>query len=109
MVEVHTADPETDRGGRLYRREQPIWTVSDSSAITQPGCDSAALTTCSFVVTKLLGYPHLARATCEAILNSHPPVAVTHHGVNFVKMALNDTGRPGMSKYIDAICNHEDG
>lgn len=63
----------------------------------------------SFVVTKLLGYPHLARDTSEAIITAYPPVATTHHGVNFVKLALTELGRPGFAKYIDAICDSEEG
>ncbi|OCF37056.1 hypothetical protein I316_00961 [Kwoniella heveanensis BCC8398] len=62
-----------------------------------------------FVVTKLIGYPNLYRATCEAILTSYPPVATTHHGVNFAKIALTEGGRGSIMKYIDAICSHDQG
>ncbi|WVQ96202.1 hypothetical protein IAU59_003305 [Kwoniella sp. CBS 9459] len=62
-----------------------------------------------FVVTKLIGYPNLYRATCEAILTSYPPVAITHHGVNFAKIALTEGGRVSIMKYVDAICSHDGG
>ncbi|WWC95335.1 hypothetical protein V866_002197 [Kwoniella sp. B9012] len=62
-----------------------------------------------FAITKLIGYPQLYRRTCEAILTSYPPVAVTHHGVNFAKIALTEGGRGSIVKYVDAICSHDDG
>nr|XP_019009113.1 uncharacterized protein I206_05758 [Kwoniella pini CBS 10737]OCF47894.1 hypothetical protein I206_05758 [Kwoniella pini CBS 10737] len=62
-----------------------------------------------FAITKLIGYPQLHRRTCEAILNYYPPVAVTHHGVNFAKIALTEGGRGSIVKYVDAICSHNDG
>ncbi|WWC93043.1 uncharacterized protein L201_008007 [Kwoniella dendrophila CBS 6074] len=62
-----------------------------------------------FAITKLIGYPQLYRRTCEALLTSYPPVAVTHHGVNFAKIALTEGGRGSINKYIDAICSHDDG
>nr|XP_031859038.1 uncharacterized protein CI109_005544 [Kwoniella shandongensis]KAA5526110.1 hypothetical protein CI109_005544 [Kwoniella shandongensis] len=62
-----------------------------------------------FVVTKLIGYPHLYKQTCDAILMSYPPVATTHHGVNFAKIALTEGGRGSIVKYVDAICAHDDG
>ncbi|WVR08269.1 hypothetical protein IAU60_005316 [Kwoniella sp. DSM 27419] len=62
-----------------------------------------------FVVTKLIGYPNLYRPTCDAILTSYPPVATSHHGVNFAKIALTEGGRGSMVKYVEAICSFEDG
>ncbi|WVF68667.1 hypothetical protein IAT40_003438 [Kwoniella sp. CBS 6097] len=62
-----------------------------------------------FVVTKLIGYPNLYRPTCEAILTSYPPVATTHHGVNFAKIALTEGGRGSIVKYVDAICSYDEG
>ncbi|WVW86652.1 hypothetical protein I302_108706 [Kwoniella bestiolae CBS 10118] len=62
-----------------------------------------------FAITKLIGYPQLYRRTCEAILTSYPPVAVTHHGVNFAKIALTEGGRGSIVKYVEAICSHDDG
>ncbi|KAK8849467.1 hypothetical protein IAR55_004800 [Kwoniella newhampshirensis] len=62
-----------------------------------------------FVVTKLIGYPHLYKQTCDAILASYPPVATTHHGVNFAKIALTEGGRASIMKYVEAICAHDDG
>jgi len=47
--------------------------------------------------------------TCTAILQAYPPVATTHHGVNFAKIALTEGGRASIVKYVDAICSQEDG
>jgi hypothetical protein len=63
----------------------------------------------SFVITKLTGYQPLYRATCDAILTAYPPVATTHHGVNFSKLALQEGGRASIAKYVEALCNQEDG
>ncbi|WWC65626.1 uncharacterized protein I303_108246 [Kwoniella dejecticola CBS 10117] len=62
-----------------------------------------------FAITKLIGYPQVYRRTCEAILTSYPPVAVTHHGVNFAKIALTEGGRGSIMKYVNAICSFDDG
>jgi hypothetical protein len=70
-------------------------------------CDGVANE--SFVITKLIGYPPLYRATCDAILTAYPPVATTHHGVNFSKIALTEGGRASIIKYLDAICSQEHG
>jgi hypothetical protein len=64
---------------------------------------------CSFVITKLIGYPAMYHTTCTAILQAYPPVATTHHGVNFAKIALTEGGRASIVKYVDAICSQEDG
>ncbi|KAE8539914.1 hypothetical protein D1P53_003852 [Cryptococcus gattii VGV] len=47
--------------------------------------------------------------TCEAIINSYPPVATTHHGVNLAKIALTEGGRASFVKYVEAICRQDDG
>ncbi|WVQ84329.1 hypothetical protein IAT38_006481 [Cryptococcus sp. DSM 104549] len=66
-----------------------------------------------FVLTKLVGhpnlYPHLFHQTCDAIITAYPPVAVTHHGVNFAKIALTEGGHAGFVRYVEAICSDEDG
>ncbi|ORX37965.1 armadillo-type protein [Kockovaella imperatae] len=62
-----------------------------------------------FVVTKLIGYPPLYRPACDAILGAYPPVATSHHGVNFAKIALTEGGRASIVKYVEAICNTDDG
>ncbi|KAK1923771.1 armadillo-type protein [Papiliotrema laurentii] len=56
-----------------------------------------------FVITKLIGYPPLYRATCDAILTAYPPVATTHHGVNFSKIALTEGGRASIIKRTPGI------
>ncbi|KAK4685781.1 hypothetical protein P7C73_g4358, partial [Tremellales sp. Uapishka_1] len=62
-----------------------------------------------FLISKLIGYPNFHKATCDAILSAYPPVATTHHGVNFVKIALMDGGRASIVKYVDTICTYEEG
>ncbi|WRT69450.1 uncharacterized protein IL334_006436 [Kwoniella shivajii] len=62
-----------------------------------------------FAITKLIGYPQTHRRTCDAILTSYPPVAVTHHGVNFAKIAVTEDLRINVPKYANAICAHDDG
>jgi hypothetical protein len=63
----------------------------------------------SFVVTKLLSYSPFHRATCDAIITAYPPVATSHHGVNFSKIALQEGGKASVNKYIDAICCQDNG
>ncbi|OXC64583.1 hypothetical protein AYX13_06111 [Cryptococcus neoformans] len=62
-----------------------------------------------FAITKLVSYPNFYKQTCEAIINSYPPVATTHHGVNLAKIALTEGGRASFIKYVDAICRQDDG
>ncbi|OXG73674.1 hypothetical protein C348_01879 [Cryptococcus neoformans Gb118] len=62
-----------------------------------------------FAITKLVSYPNFYKPTCEAIINSYPPVATTHHGVNLAKIALTEGGRASFIKYVDAICRQDDG
>lgn len=64
---------------------------------------------CSFAITKLVSYPNFYKQTCEAIINSYPPVATTHHGVNLAKIALTEGGRASFVKYVEAICRQDDG
>jgi hypothetical protein len=63
----------------------------------------------SFVITKLIGYPNMYRETCDAILEAYPPVATSHHGVNFAKIALQEGGRNSIAKYLDALCANDAG
>ncbi|ADV21427.1 hypothetical protein I305_00925 [Cryptococcus gattii E566] len=62
-----------------------------------------------FAITKLVSYPNFYKQTCEAIINSYPPVATTHHGVNLAKIALTEGGRASFVKYVEAICRQDDG
>ncbi|WVQ70787.1 hypothetical protein IAR50_000309 [Cryptococcus sp. DSM 104548] len=62
-----------------------------------------------FVVTKLVSYPNLYKQTCEAIIDSYPPVARTHHGVNLAKIALTEGGRASFARYVEAICRQDEG
>ncbi|EAL22269.1 hypothetical protein CNBC4070 [Cryptococcus deneoformans B-3501A] len=62
-----------------------------------------------FAITKLVSYPNFYKQTCEAIINSYPPVATTHHGVNLAKIALTEGGRASFIKYVEAICRQDDG
>jgi hypothetical protein len=57
----------------------------------------------------LLLEPDLSKTTNEAIITAYPPLSTTHHGVNFVKTTLQELGRPGMVRYVDAICSTEGG
>ncbi|XAO23218.1 hypothetical protein I312_101996 [Cryptococcus bacillisporus CA1280] len=61
-----------------------------------------------FAITKLVSYPTFYKQTCEAIINSYPPVATTHHGVNLAKIALTEGGRASFVKYVEAICRQDD-
>lgn len=74
-------------------------------------CDAGAHV--SFVITKLISDMEYAKTTGDAILTAYPPVATTHHGVNFVKIALCHEfalhGKENMRKYIDAVCSSDDG
>lgn len=49
------------------------------------------------------------RETCDAILEAYPPVATSHHGVNFAKIALQEGGRNSIAKYLDALCANDAG
>lgn len=60
-------------------------------------------------MTKLLSYARFYRATCDAIITAYPPVATSHHGVNFSKIALQEGGKASVLKYIDAICCQDNG
>ncbi|ODN83062.1 hypothetical protein L202_01287 [Cryptococcus amylolentus CBS 6039] len=62
-----------------------------------------------FVVTKLVSFPSFYKQTCEAIINSYPPVATTHHGVNLAKIALTEGGRASFARYVEAICKQDEG
>ena len=91
--------------GHLAYREQPIWAVRLLFLRKVTRLTARV----SFVITKLLGYTDRFHSTCAAILQAYPPVATTHHGVNFAKIAMTDGGRATIIRYVDAICSDEDG
>ena len=84
-------------------------TINSASELSIQYSQLAAHGLTSFVITKLISYPPLYRPTCDAILGAYPPVATSHHGVNFAKIALTEGGRASIVKYIEGICSGEDG
>ncbi|ORY34951.1 armadillo-type protein [Naematelia encephala] len=96
---------------------QQVFEVFGSEELMEP-CFQEILTNISriannqfghFIIAKLLGYSAQYRPTCEAILTAYPPVATTHHGVNFAKVAVNEGGRSNIVKYIESICRQDNG
>jgi hypothetical protein len=63
----------------------------------------------SFLISKLLGNGAFRLTILEALVTSTSPVAIGHHGVSFLRTALLELGRPGVERYVEALCSSDPG